>query len=306
MSKWNNNRGVYKSFSKTVGEENSSSPSRVVLGVREHNIIKYAFLCREFRLCELIEFYHRGVKGKERMRLFNMYYCALNRLVKRGYVVRVSRGVYRLVKTPIPSRVIDTRNGKNDLYKRKSGGEEKLGARARSVDSIFALLEEILGVKIRSSGTRRFRIRFHSTVRTMRPEDLVRMLYLRVVFVYRFSLVLKRELERYLSRRERRYIVRLVRAMLSEVVYNGESAKVGIHRLYFGRSSVSAPNDGLLPISFTEGIPVRASEVGVDVVFRSRIDFRALLGFMKIYVEDLGSVERVEVPLVVGGGGGGG
>jgi len=235
-----------------------------------------------------------------------MYYCALNRLIKRGYVVRVSRGVYRLVKTPIPSRVIDTRNGKNDLYKHKSGGEEKLGARARSVDSIFALLEEILGVKIRSSDARRYRVRLHTTVRTMRPEDLVRMLYLRVVFVYRFSLVLKRELERYLSRRERRYIMRLAKAMVSEVVYNSESARVGIHRLYIGRSSVSAPGDGLLPISFTVGVPVRCSEVGVDVVFKSRIDFRALLSFMKIYVEDLGSVERVEVPLVVGGGGGGG
>ena len=294
MSVWSNDKDVYKSSSKTTGEEKRNSSS-IVLGIREHNIIRYALLCNEFRLCELVEYYHRGAKGKERSRLFNKYYCALLRLIKRGYVVKVSRGVYRLVKAPTSVKVIDTRNG---IKRRKFRGEEKLGGRAGADDSIFASSEDILGLRVRNSCFRRYRLRLHSVVKTMHSDDLARVLYLRILFVHRFTGLLLKDFKKYLSRRECRRISRLVNLMLSEVVYNNESAKVGVHRLYFGRSSATAPNDGLYPLHFMEGVPVRASEVGVDVVFTSRIDFRELLNFSKIYVEDLGRVDRVEVPLV--------
>jgi len=287
----NREEDLYKSYHKTTGEENSRY-SNTVLGVREYNIIRYALLCNEFRLCELVEYYHRGAKGRERKRLFNMYYCALLRLIRRGYVVKVSRGAYRLIKAPTSVRVVDTRNA---IKRRKFRGEEKLGSRAGADGDIFApSYDALLGLRVLNSCSCRYRLRLHSVVKTMRSDDLVRVLYFRILFIHRFTGLLLKDFKKFLSRRERRRISRLVNLMLSEVVYNNESAKVGVHRLYFGRSSATAPDDGLLPISFTEGIPVRASEVGIDVVFSSRIDFRELLNFTKFYAEDLGLAERVE------------
>jgi len=267
----NGDLGLYKSSDVSPLKENSRYYVRV--GELQRRILEYASKVSTFSVSEVVVYHHPNVRGRERVRLLKRYNDAVRRLYGRGFVERVSRGVYRLVRFT-PFRVVKTQH--SILSERKRLKEK-----------------ECVGVGVRVSSREEGVVVRHHVVFDSRYSlgDYVVAYFERLYAGKCFLEWLCSAYERFIIRRGfvsrrgvRRVKGRVRRVLLS--VLSSAVVKVGVHGVRFGgRGRVRKLFVGVDELHRLSVFRYSFCEFGVDVVGRGVFDvLRGLMGFQKIYV----------------------
>ena len=221
---------------------------KLLVGALERDIIEYAVSQgRRFTVALVVSHYHPSAQGKERTRLLKRYHDAVKRLERRGFVKKVGRGVYELVKDM----------GLSDIR-----GEPK---------------ERVCGAgRAARAGRGATLVRVHIAARS---GDGYLDMYYRLAVLHYVSGCLLRALEGYLlsmgvSKSRLRRIRREARRIADIVCSSPKLA--GVHGVWGGRG-VFAPLEAL------SKVPVHYAEVGFDVVVPAAIPKL----FIKFYTKPL-------------------
>ena len=254
------------------------------VGELQRRVLEYAFKCSTFSVCEVVVYYHPSASGRERVRLLKRYHDAVVRLYNRGFVERVSRGVYRLVRFA-PFKVVRTQ------HSFLSGGmrlKEKVCEVERGVGRGW---EYGAGVCV-SSGGEGVVVRHHVVFGSRYSlGDYVVAYFERLYAGKCFLEWLCSAYERFIIRRGfvsrrgvRRVKGRVRRVLLS--VLSSAVVRVGVHGVRFGRvGRVRRLFVGVDELHRLSVFRYSFCEFGVDVVGRGVYDvLRGLMGFQKIYV----------------------
>ena len=251
------------------------------VGELQRRVLEYAFRCSTFSVCEVVVYHHPGASGRERVRLLKRYHDAVVRLYNRGFVERVSRGVYRIVRFA-PFKVVRTQ------HSFLSGGM-RLKEKVCEVERGW----EYGGVGVRvSSGEEGVVVRHHVVFGSRYSlGDYVVAYFERLYAGKCFLEWLCSAYERFIIRRGfvsrrgvRRIKGRVGRVLLS--VLSSAVVKVGVHGVRFGgRGRVRKLFVGVDELHRLSVFRYSFCEFGVDVVGRGVFDvLRGLMGFQKVYV----------------------
>ncbi len=246
-------------------------------------ILEYAYkVASTFRLCEVLEYFFPRLMDKaERQRLLRRLHDAAQRLVRKGILRKLGRGVYQLVKV-VEKRVVDTR----PTYMREQRQARKrcgLGPRAQG------------GV-----------IRFHISIPCVGLDGGLVVLWERLRFVELFARWLRGRVEERLGlgRSRRRWLEGRVRRAFERV--RRGAVRLGVHglRVRGRRGRFVACWDGFVPLEEAYKIMQlggrHVAEIGFDVYVSglSREEAELLeevAGFMKCYFKTLGASVVVRV-----------
>jgi len=273
-----NEADIYKPYRNFRLTENYA----VRVGELQRRILEYASRVSTFSVSEVVVYYHPQARGRERLRLLKRYHDAVRRLYGRGFVERISRGVYKLVKFT-PFRVVRTQH--SFLFERKRL-KEKVCAMEFSSDSVVSSSGSVGASK--EEVILRHHVVFGS--RYSLGEYMVayfERLYASKCFLEWLCSVYERFLIRrgYVSRKG----VRRVKGRVRRAVFSALSSavvKVGVHGVRFGsRGKVRRLFVGVDELHKLSVFKFSFCEFGVDVVVRGVYDvLREVFGFQKVYV----------------------
>lgn len=219
------------------------------LGSTEKLVLTYAAKIRTFTIMEIVNHYqlkreYNGLNANRRV------YDAVQRLIARGLVEKVDRGVYRLVVDIDP----------NTAKALSSGVEDK--------ETLFG--EPPIKRKVsKERGDNKYIVRFH-----IRPSSDIFSFYVRVLVVKEIAKYVERELARYLAKHYSKSLVRRLRASGGYIKIYGSI--VGAHGFYRGAKRGFSP---LKPLYTADS----AMEIGFDIVATLPVDRL----FAKLYIKKI-------------------
>ena len=247
----------YTSCSKQNKHGSNQETRKLLLGELERNIIEYAVTQgRRFSAALVVTYYHPSARNEERIRLLKRYHDAIKRLERRGFVKKVGRGIYELVKDL----------GLSDVAEPK----ERVGTPA---------------ARRSPRRGRRTLVRLHIAARS--GDGYIDM-YFKLAVLHYVSGCLLAALEEYLlsigvSKSRLRRVKQRARAIAAEVCRSPKV--VGVHGVW-GRGV-----EPVAPIEAISKLGVHYSEVGFDILVPAELPKI----FVKFYTKPLGkscSLER--------------
>lgn len=228
---------------KTSCLQSSRKPLAVPFGELELLIIKYSiYVARRFTASDIVTYYYPRASGTERTRLLKRVHDAIQRLLKRGIVARVARGLYERVADIDPNVLGSTKPNARSIFS-AAGGLKETKSDVRCGCNV---------------------VRVHGVVR-----DVVQLYRDLLVARSLLDLAIKEVEARLLSMGYSRYWLRRVRRevrVLIERLFErlGDSKRVfGVHGFWLGRKFVKAR---FSPLSLDVTYWVNAREVGVDLL----------------------------------------
>jgi len=252
-----------KDMDYSGNKSNYSSYTRK-LGVNERLILSYAITSKRFTISDIVVHFRNMGKKLSNKRIWD----SVQRLIKKGFVRKIDRGIYELAKD-IDYSVLDSRARKENLYQGESLYQGD--THGDGEDNIFYDWRKVLKYDV---GV----VRVHGNGRNVFEY------FMRVYFAFRLLRCVVRRLEDTLIRLgfSRSYI-RRAKSRVNSVVSNvcDMDGVVGCHGRYGSRKRFS----GLKPLSLC--VDGSYYEYGVDINASGSIrDIVGAVGkpFIKIYL----------------------